>query len=294
MQRHTSDIEKLIVTAKEQGYLLFKPAELQNFISQKRTNLNIPKSYSYRKVLSLLIETGYIEEILLEFPFRREVRYAIQKPPLFELLQMIYPKAYFSHATAAVFNNLLPRKFETIYLNNEQKPIPRPEVGLTQEKITLAFKNKPRITTNITKYQNYNICLINGKNTQNAGVIVTTIKTGETVRITSVERTLIDMVVRPFYSGGSTEVLKAFQNAHSRVAITRLKELLKTLNFVYPYHQSIGFYMEQSGVYTENEIEEFNNIEMHFDFFLCNAISNIAYSKKWKLFYPRELTNSVL
>ena len=109
----------------------------------------------------------------------------------------------------------------------------------------------------------------------------------EKIRVANVERTLIDITVRPFYAGGVSEVLKAFKLAKDQVSINKLAVILKKIGYVYPYHQAIGFYLEKSGVYKESAIKIFRNMNMNYDFYLTYQMKDKDYSKDWRLFYPK-------
>jgi hypothetical protein len=67
------------------------------------------------------------------------------------------------------------------------------------------------------------------------------------VRETSLERTLIDVTVRPGYAGGIEGVLNAYRRALDAISVSRPVNILKQLDYVYPYHQAVGFYMERAG-----------------------------------------------
>jgi predicted transcriptional regulator of viral defense system len=54
---------------------------------------------------------------------------------------------------------------------------------------------------------------------------------GAQVRVTDMERTLVDIVIRPVYSGGVSNVLAAYRKARGKVSIGRLTEMLKALDF---------------------------------------------------------------
>ena len=61
------------------------------------------------------------------------------------------------------------------------------------------------------------------------------------LRTTTLERTLIDIAVRPFYAGGVAEVAKACEMAKNKeVSVNRLASMLTKMHFGYPYHQAIG------------------------------------------------------
>ena len=73
--------------------------------------------------------------------------------------------------------------------------------------------------------------------------------------MTNVERTLIDITFRPVYAGGVLEVLKAFTQAKRQVTTKNLLKLLEEMDYAYPYHQAVGFYLESSGTYSEVDIK---------------------------------------
>jgi hypothetical protein len=93
--------------------------------------------------------------------------------------------------------------------------------------------------------------------------------------------------VRPFYAGGVFEVLKAFRLAHGKVSINKLTATLKKLNYKYPYHQAIGFYLEKAGVYKKPVINLLRKFPIKYDFYLSYGMKDKDYSNKWRLFYPK-------
>ena len=89
--------------------------------------------------------------------------------------------------------------------------------------------------------------MISGKNTNRLGVEEIVGPNSERLQVTNLERTLIDIVVRPAYAAGIIEVIKAYRAAKDRMSVNKLLEILKKLDYVYPYHQAIGFLMQQAG-----------------------------------------------
>jgi hypothetical protein len=160
---------------------------------------------------------------------------------------------------------------------------------LTQEAIDLAFRNFVRVSKNTAKYKEMNICLLNGMYTGRLGVTELIGDRGEKLQLTGVERTLIDAAVRPVYSGGVSEVISIYQVTRNRVSTKRLFDIFKKLNYVYPYHQVIGFYLEPAGVYEDKDINLFYSIDMPFNFYLTHKMGETSYSEKWRLYYPKEL-----
>jgi len=58
---------------------------------------------------------------------------------------------------------------------------------------------------------------------------------GEPLEVTDLERTLIDIAVRPAYAGGVRPVLTAYLRSRSKVSVDRIAKLLRRLDYVYPF-----------------------------------------------------------
>ncbi len=175
---------------------------------------------------------------------------------------------------------------KSVYFNVEQ-PATGGGGSLSQAAIDRAFKGKCRVTNNVTKYREVTIHKINGQNTGRLGVENTTLEDGSEIYVTNIERTLIDIAVRPVYSGGIGEVAKAYRIAADKVSGNRLATYLKSLNYTYPYHQVIGYYMEKAGNYTESQMKRLRAIPVEFDFYLTYQIKNPILDKNWRLFTPK-------
>jgi predicted transcriptional regulator of viral defense system len=107
------------------------------------------------------------------------------------------------------------------------------------------------------------------------------------VNITNLERTLIDIAVRPVYSGGIAEVAKAYHAAAQKVSVNRLMTYLNSLNYTYPYHQVIGYYMTKAGNYSSAQLAKLKAVPIDFDFYLTYQLKNPVLDQQWRLFVPK-------
>mgnify|MGYP000533613284 CR=1 FL=1 len=70
-------------------------------------------------------------------------------------------------------------------------------------------------------------------------------------------------------------------------SINKLAAYLRTLNFTYPYHQAIGFYLERAGDYSDSQINLIRQFPIEFDFYLTYQMKNPDYNERWRLFIPK-------
>lgn len=265
---------------------VFSRAEMKKIVSQNRAEWKIATEVSATQFIELLKEWGLFREYQFSFPSRNDVRYVLGETQEYLLIQSLRPKSYFTHATALSLHQLTTDSSKIIYLNYEQRQNKNPKNTLTQESIDLAFQSSCRISNNIAKLNEKSICLLNGMFTGQLGVVSFHLDDANCVQVTGLERTLIDCTVRPVYAGGVHTVLEAFKRASGRISISNLAKILTMLDYTYPFHQAIGFYLEQSGSYSGDQIAPIERIPRYFDFYLTHQMQDMKYSKRWRLYLP--------
>lgn len=269
---------------------IFETGEIAEILQLQRESWRLAQTTKTRKFIQFLIENAQLKTARFAFPYRPAVRYTWGNVPLYALLLSLRPGAYLAHSTAMYFHRLTDQIPNVINLNVEQTPKRHyPSSELSQDSIDFAFESPTRISQNVTEYERHEIRMLNGLHTGNVGVMEMPGPEGETLRITDVERTLIDIAVRPEYSGGVLEVLEAYKLAVDKVSITRLVNHLRSINYIYPYHQVIGFYLTRAGSYRQSEIDLLRKFEIGYDFYLTHQIQERDYSSEWRLFYPKDL-----
>lgn len=269
---------------------VFKLSDLKALLAQQRAGWRLAQRTTTNEFIAFLMEQGKLSELIFPFPHREETRYVWERVPLLTVLLTLKPQCYYSHYTAVRMHGLTEQIPKTIYLNHEQHLKSQSTGGLAQDRIAAAFNRKARESNNYIDFASNRIFLINGKNTGRIGVVSTTMtydsETPIDVRVTNLERTLIDITVRPAYAGGVFEVLKAFQLAKERVSINALAAMLQKIGHTYPYHQAIGFYLERAG-YRSNQIDLIRRFPMNYDFYLAHNMGEMEYVKDWRLFVPK-------
>lgn len=263
----------------------FGKNEVQSVLRENRANWRLAQSTTVDEFIHFLQTKGSLKEHRIELPSRPTTRFSWGEATTFEVVQSLNNQGYFSHASAIFLHGLTEQVPKTIYFNIEQKASGTGG-GLSQESINRAFKGKCRVSNNRTKFRDRTLCLLNGQNTNQLGVVDFSSVEGAGLRCTNIERTLIDATVRTIYSGGVAEVAEAFAAAQSHVSVNRLVAYLKTLRFTYPYHQAIGFYMDRAGNYSSSQLSLLRKFETAFDFYLTYQIAKPVYVPSWRIFVP--------
>lgn len=260
---------------------------LQQFLIQLKEDQLLPQSLSFTvfKQCFLKLEEAKEETIVCPNYEKKEIRYLWGQPSVFDIALSLRPSSYLSHGSAIFLHGLNDQIPKSIFVNQEQSKKESPnKSSLTQESLNRAFSSdKQRRSRMIYEYGEVKITIVNGKNTQELEV-----GNIEGKRVTKLERTLIDIVVRPEYAGGVYQVLEAYKGARGRASTNVLIATLKKLQYIYPYHQAIGFYMQRAG-WQENQYARLLKLGLEFDFYLTYGMKKKEYDQTWRLFYPQGL-----
>lgn len=269
---------------------VFRRQDFTGILKTNRSGWRLPQSATSRQLIDFLIDAKKLFEAVLESEHYRPITRFVwgNDVSALELALSINRHSYLCHTTAAVLHELTDQIPKTIYVNHEQSPKPTPKGGLTQEAVDRAFTRQQRRSKLTYDYGDTHIVILNGKNTGRLEVGETTTEHGERLAVTKLERTLVDMAVRPAYSGGIPSVIDAYRAAKDQVSVNKLKATLKRLKYVYPYHQSIGFIMDRAGYRTE-QTKRLLELGTAIDFYLAYGMVDKKYDSKWRLFFPKGL-----
>jgi hypothetical protein len=124
-------------------------------------------------------------------------RYCAGPPSPFALTASLRKNGYLSHGTAAYLHKLAKTPPAAIYLNVEQSAKAIGNSPLSQLAIDRAFTGKQRHSKLSYENGNLKVMILAGKNTGRLGVEPCTHPEALGTKTTNLERTLIDITVRP-------------------------------------------------------------------------------------------------
>lgn len=265
---------------------IYTPEDIHNIFYDNREEWRFLKVTKIGDFIKFIIENKLVKEIKIKMPNNTvKRRYVKGKVSVYKIALSIDSDTFLSHYTALYLHNLTDNIIKDIYTNKELTKKTVRVNKLIQENIDRAFSRPMRVSKQIASFGEYGIFLLNSKNFEKLGVIDSKIDK-EVIYLTNIERTLIDAVVRPNYAGGVTEVLNAFKKAKGKFSVNKLKAMLKKMNYIYPYRQTIGFYLEKAG-YEERLIKLFEDFEIKYNFYLTYKMKQKDFNDRWKLFFPK-------
>jgi hypothetical protein len=282
--------ESILSTFSKTQKRVYSKEQLATVLDQYRRTWHLRDHTTSAEFISFLIDHGNLRicELRSDQYGRKITRYSWGQASALELAASINARGYLSHSTAADLHGLIRLSAKIIYLNIEQSAKLSNDGTLTQDGIDRAFSGKQRLSNLIYTCAGTSVIIISGKNTNRLGVEEFTGAKSELLQITNLERTLIDITVRPAYAGGTSQVLKAYRTAKNQISVDRLVATLKKLDYLYPYHQAIGFLMQKAG-YPEKSCAKLRTPGLTHDFYLTHGLHEPEYSKDWRVYYPKDI-----
>ena len=292
-------IKQFLETSNFIGITAFDEKNIYSFFNEHKSSMRV-KSYSLKKFIQYLLDKKFLEVLEFNNEFNDNQiyisKYFSSKSDYAKVLEvsfLLIPKAYISHFSAMYYHNLTQQLPKKIYLSVERKSH-APHNKLEQKVINEALCKLGRLPKNIFSIFGYKIYLVHAKEANRVGIKRVSLFDKE-YRITTIERTMIDIVVRNEISGGMEEVIqvykKAFDLYYKEISINKIVFILKKLNYIYPYHQVVGYLLSKSGFDVSKIKKEF---DFQNDFFITRGevnsnLSNLIYDDEFKLYIPKEL-----
>lgn len=302
------DIYKLIKYSDEikeksisLGNILNRSSIIQ-ILSELRGEEKIPDGTSNYNFIKYMVDILDMFDEIVIFDERKGItitryvaKYITVSP--YEIALSLLSKTFLSHYSALYVNDITINNPKDIYINKEQskKPNKKEHKQITQGRIDYAFSKKMRATTLIYNFQYkgefFRVHVLNSKNTKNTGVIFKQpINFSKKIRVTNLERTLIDVVVRPQYSGGVKEILDSYIRAEKQLDLDKLVKYLDKFDYSYPYFKSILFFLKYAD-YNKKMLNDFrkrygNDLNNNVNFYLDYQIVRKTLDKNIGIYYP--------
>lgn len=273
---------------------VLREPDLSRILEEQRDFWRLTKTTTVATFIGDLSRKGKLREVKVRFPQGEGRGWTWGEVPLLEALQSIVVHSHYSHYTAVRIHGLTEQVPKTVYLTQERpgsRTSNAPEEPYAQQAIDAAFQRPPRQSKNEVVKDETRFVLLYGADHEGLGVVTERVNWGGdrdlNLKVTTLERTLIDITVRPFYAGGVAEVARAFDRSKDKdVSINKLSALLQKMAFGYPYHQAMGYYLERAG-YRDTQLDLLRRFPRERDFYLTHQMGETDYVEAWRLFVPK-------
>lgn len=263
--------------------------DIAALFEKNREGWGIASYRNYLHFMAFLNEKNILITERLKHTATGSLKQVLAKPGISKhyIAQTIKKDGHLSNYTAMQIHQLTLQIPKTVYISYDKYATAlydSEQRELEQSAVDNAFSKPQRLTSEVYRSEkdNTRYFFIQKKMDANHTGIVE--KDG--LSYTDLERTLLDCAIRPAYSGGVLEVLEAFVKAKKKVDAEKLESYLAGLDYIYPYYQLIGFYMERAG-YGKKELQPFLERRSGLDFYLTYNMSNKLFDEKWKMYYPK-------
>jgi predicted transcriptional regulator of viral defense system len=267
---------------------VYTRGDLDSLLDEKRIVWKIPGYVQIGRFVKFLLSRTHLKEVeAVSVGTRRlptTIRYVWGVADVFMFGLSLRNESYLSHSTAVFLHGLSDQNPFVIFNSKAQRSERTNKSVLTQAAIDAAFSKRQRESHRIYQSFGMRFTLLDS-NPLHASDVVTQAHGGAFLKITSMERTLIDICVRPAYAGGVIQVLETFRRAR-KLDVSRLFASLQKSHFAYPYQQAIGFYLQRAGASVE-ELEPFKLAVTKHNFYLGHSLLETDYLPEWKLYVPR-------
>lgn len=267
---------------------IYKRKDIHETLRTNRYKWSLAESTQVDDFIKTLINWEVLIEHKVEFDDSYPSKKIYSTPGTDERLVMLslYPNQYLAYYTALAYHNLTEQLPTNIYLSHETN---KGSLGKIEDQsaIDKAFEKPPRITSKKVVKGDRTYVFTEANYSKKLGVIKVEFDLDISVLVTNIERTLIDAMIKPEYCGGVWEVLSAFEAAGKRASVNRMMAYLTKLNYIYPYHQRLGFYLERSGAYEVTQIEQVARKDIEWAFYLAHGLKDLLFDDKWQVYYPK-------
>lgn len=268
----------IIDFAKSKGYMTEdKLFELLDELKEnKLVSSNLNRKAFYLKLLDdgLIANSITIRDITkTRYSFNKEFNF-------YDFAYSLEKDCFFPMFTSLNIQGLSSFRNNFIFISKERKTrVNFSFKNITQASIDKAFKNKPKRTKAHANIEGINIVMLESNNTEEIGII-----NYNGYRISSINRAFVEIISNIHYFKTPNDVISEFKKIKEKLDIKRIFNIIEKFDFVYPYYQLAGYYLEQIG-FTRNELIDFCNKKSNLKFYTMKNKENYSFDSFWDVFY---------
>lgn len=263
-----------------QAYEFLSQEQLKEILEQLKDKSLVSSSLSYNSFLLKLIDKGLIQKSIT-IRGHIKTRYTFSQDfNIYDFCNSLEKNSFFSMSTALNIQGLSDFREEYIFVSKERSTkIEQGNVTLTQENIDNAFSKNPRRTNAYDKIDNHVVVLLEANKTDTFEVIEY-----NGYRVSSVNRAFVEMITNVQYLQSSETIIEVFTKIKEKLNLDTIYTIIEKFDFIYPYFQLAGFYLEQIG-FLKAELVKFYDKKSKLNFYTQKNKNHYEFDEYWKVYY---------
>ena len=273
-------INKEIILSKVKDSKYLSNQDLMNLFSFFKENSIISSSLSFKVFFLKLLDDG-LKSYSIKIRDIEKTRYTLLEDlNIFDFVNTLAKNSFFPMTTSLNIQNLTTYRDNFVFISKER--VKRTEFKtkeLSQKSIDEAFKKQPRRTKALDKLDNFNIVILETNFTNNYEII-----NFEGYKISSINRGFVEIISNIQYFQSSEIVIDLFKEMKTSLDIEKIYNLIEKFDFLYPYFQLFGFYLEKIG-FLKEELIKFYARKTDLKFYTQKAKDSYSFDDYWNIYY---------
>ena len=275
---YTKNKEQILYTLNEKRF--FSINDIANILDKLKEENLVSNSLSQNDFYLKLLYDGLISHTITIRDVEK-IRYTLNKEfNIYDFVYSLERNGFFSMFTSLNIQGFTNFRDNFIFISKERmQRVNFSSKNITQEAIDKAFSNKPRKTKAYNTTYNYNIVMLESNNTQGVGII-----NYNGYKVSSINRAFVEIISNIQYSKTPYDVIWEFRQLKDKLDINEIFKIIEKFDFIYPYYQLAGYYLEKIG-FLKEELSRFFNNKTNLIFYTMKNKTNYDLDEYWGIKY---------
>ncbi|MFW3371397.1 hypothetical protein ACN9J5_01145 [Aliarcobacter butzleri] len=275
---YTQNKKEILRIVKKKAF--FSINDITSILDELKEENLVSNSLTQNDFYLKLLDDGLVAHTITIRDIEK-IRYTLNKEfNIYDFVYSLEKNGFFSMFTSLNIQGLTNFRDNFIFISKERmKRVNFKSKDITQEAIDKAFTNKPRRTKAYATIYNYNIVILESNNTQEIGIIKY-----KGYKISSINRVFVEIISNIQYSKTPDDVIYEFKNLKDKLDINEIFNIIEKFDFVYPYYQLAGYYLEKIG-FLKEELSKFFNKKTDLIFYTIKNKEKYTLDEYWAIKY---------
>ena len=275
---YTQNKKEILRIVKKKAF--FSINDITSILDELKEENLVSNSLTQNDFYLKLLDNGLVAYTITIRDIEK-IRYTLNKEfNIYDFVYSLEKNGFFSMFTSLNIQGLTNFRDNFIFISKDRmKRVNFNSKDITQEAIDKALTNKPRRTKAHDTIYNYNVVILESNNTQEIGIIKY-----KGYKISSINRVFVEIISNIQYSKTPDDVIYEFKNLKDKLDINEIFNIIEKFDFVYPYYQLAGYYLEKIG-FLKEELSKFFNKKTDLIFYTIKNKEKYTLDEYWAIKY---------